>query len=92
MTFSLKLAWPRYLACARALLAGAGLIAFYRYVPAAPPALLGGLGVFLAYALFLAIRGSGQSGMLGLLALFVDAVYFLVLASFGVFPEISLIS
>ncbi len=92
MTFSLKLAWPRYLACARALLAGAGLIAFYRYVPAAPPALLGGLGVFLAYALFLAIRGSGQSGMLGLLALFVDAVYFLVLASFGVEGLLWLIS
>jgi signal transduction histidine kinase len=77
-----KLGWPRYISGARALLAAAGLLAFYRYVPDSPAFLLALTGVFLVYAATLAARRP-RSGMLGLLALFVDAVYFLVLAGFG---------
>ena len=41
------------------------------------------LGVYLAYSLLVALRGRGQTGMLGLLVIFGDTVYFLVMASYG---------
>ncbi len=41
------------------------------------------MALFLVMAVLLAVRSKGMSGMLGLLALFGDTVYFLVLASFG---------
>jgi signal transduction histidine kinase len=75
--------WPRRLSGARALLAAAGLWAFYRYAPGSPAFLLAVAGAFLVYAAALAVRGPARNGVLGLLALFVDAVYFLVLAGFG---------
>jgi signal transduction histidine kinase len=75
--------WPRFVSVARALLAGAGLCAFYGYAPGSPAFLLALTGAFLVYAAALAARSPARSGMLGLLALFVDAVYFLVLAGFG---------
>jgi len=81
--FPSQFGWPRRLSGARALLAAAGLWAFYRYVPGSPAFLLGLTGAFLVYAAALAVRGPARNGVLGLLALFVDAVYFLVLAGFG---------
>ena len=92
MLFPPRFAWQRYLACARVLLAVAGMIAFYRYMAVGSPFLLGALALFLAYSLRLLIRGPSRSGMLGLLALFVDAVYFLVLASYCVDGLLWLIS
>ena len=83
MIFPSQFGWPRRLSGARALLAAAGLWAFYRYVPGSPAFLLGLTGAFLVYAAALAVRGPARNGVLGLLALFVDAVYFLVLAGFG---------
>jgi signal transduction histidine kinase len=77
-----KLGWPRYIAGARALLAAAGLVGFYRYAPDSPVFLFVLTGVFLVYAAALVARRP-RSGMFGLLALFADAVYFLVLAGFG---------
>jgi signal transduction histidine kinase len=81
--FPPKLGWPRFISGARALLAAAGLFAFYRYVPGSPAFLFALTGAFLVYAVTLAVRGPARSGMLGLLALFADAVYFMVLAGFG---------
>jgi len=82
--FPPKFAWERYIVSARVLFAVAGLIAFYRRAPERGGAVLFTvLGAFLLCALALAIRGSRQSGMLGLLALVVDTIYFMVLASYG---------
>ena len=84
MLFPPKFAWERYIVSARVLFAVAGLIAFYRRAPERGGAVLFTvLGAFLLCALALAIRGSRQSGMLGLLALVVDTIYFMVLASYG---------
>ncbi len=41
------------------------------------------LGLFLVYSVFAAVRGKAQTGLLGLLALFADTVYFLIVASYG---------
>ena len=82
MLFPPKFAWERYIVSARVLFAVAGLIAFYRLSPA-KPILFVVLGAFLLCSLALAIRGSRQGGMLGLLALVVDTIYFMVLASYG---------
>lgn len=83
MNFPPKPGWPRFLCGARALLAAAGLLAFYRYAPDSPVFLFAVVGVFLACSVALLARAPARNGMLGLLALFVDAVYFLVLAGFG---------
>ncbi len=40
-------------------------------------------GLYLAYSLVVAIRGKIHAGMLGLLAIFGDTVFFLIMASFG---------
>ena len=85
MLFPPKFAWARSIASARALFAVAGLIAFYRLEPQGGAVLFTVLGLFLVCALALAVRGSLRSGMLGLLALVVDTIYFMVLASYG--PE-----
>jgi signal transduction histidine kinase len=57
-------------------------IAFF--LPAqASPLLYALLGVFLAYSLAVAIRTRWQTGTFGLLALFADTIFFLIVASFG---------
>jgi len=82
--FPPKFAWERYIVSARVLFAVVGLIAFYHRPPATGAAVLFAvLSAFLLCALALAIRGSRQGGMLGLLALVVDTIYFMVLASYG---------
>ena len=87
MLFTANFAWPRYLAWARVVLAGLALVFSYVFH------LYGGnavfyvlMGVYLAYGLFVGLRGRSHTGMLGLLALFGDTVYFLIVASSGSEP------
>jgi signal transduction histidine kinase len=80
--FPPKFAWPRYLPWARVLLASVALAIGYLYLqPASAPLLYGLMLVYLAYAIVVAARGRGHAGILWLLALFGDTVYFLILAS-----------
>lgn len=78
-----EFSWPKFICWARAGLAAAALGLAYWWPPHAPPLLYAVLGVFSAYAAALAIRSRWQSGTLGLLALFGDTVFFLILAGFG---------
>ncbi len=78
-----QLPWRRIVPWARALLAAAALGFIFLYIPDSPWVVRGLMALFLALAVVLAARGKGLSGMLGLLVLFGDTVYFLVLASFG---------
>ena len=82
MLFTVNFAWPRYLAWARVVLAGIALVFTYLFF-AGNTALVfyGVMGLYLAYGVVVALRGRAQSGMLGLLALFGDTVYFLIVAS-----------
>jgi signal transduction histidine kinase len=41
------------------------------------------LGVYLLYSVIVALRARSHTGMLGLLAIFGDTVYFLIMASYG---------
>jgi hypothetical protein len=80
--FTANFAWPRYLAWARVLLAGVALVFTYLYYTGgAAPLFYSLMGLYLAYGVIVALRGRGASGMLGLLALFGDTVYFLIIAS-----------
>jgi signal transduction histidine kinase len=83
--FPLKFDWPRQIAWVRVLLAAATLSISYFYPLHAAPLLLfyGLLVLYLVLSTILAGRGTRPGGLLGLLALFGDAVYFLVLVSFG---------
>jgi signal transduction histidine kinase len=80
--FPPKFTWPRYLPWARVLLAAVALATGYRYLQPASALLLYGLMVvYLSYAIFVAAKQSAHAGILGLLALFGDTVYFLIMAS-----------
>lgn len=86
MPFPPKFAWPRYLSSARILLATSALAVSYLWRPPVTNArdlfyVL--LALYVAYATAIAVRGRSNTGMLGLLALFGDTVYFLILASYG---------
>ena len=84
MLFSTQLAWPRHVGWVRVLLATVAPVTAYLQLPAGTaPAFYGMMALYLAYALVVALRGSTHTGMLGLLALFGDTVFFLILASFG---------
>jgi signal transduction histidine kinase len=74
--------WTRYLAWARVLLAAAAVAVAGVYSPRISPtsALL---GLFLMVSILVGIRGRGQRGLLGMLALFADTVYFLIVVYFG---------
>jgi signal transduction histidine kinase len=74
--------WTRYLSWARVLLAAAAVAIASLYSPGIWPA-VSLLGLFLVASILVGIRGRGQSGLLGMLALFADAVYFLILVYFG---------
>jgi len=75
--------WPRSISWARALLAAAALGLSYLYLPDASVLIRAVLVLFLIYSIVLAVRGKGMIGLLGLLALFGDTVYFLVMATYG---------
>ena len=85
MPFSLKFDWPRQVAWVRVPLAAAALGTGYFWPPGAAPFLFfdGLLVLYVALSLVVAIRGIRAGGLLGLPALFGDAVYFLVLVSFS---------
>ena len=83
MIFPPKISWPRFLPWARVALASVALATGYLYPPpsASVPLLYGLMGAYLVYAIVVAARGTGHAGILGLLALFGDTVYFLIMAS-----------
>jgi signal transduction histidine kinase len=83
--FPLKFDWPRQIAWVRVLLAAATLGICYFYPLHAAPALFfyGLLVLYLVVSLIVVVRGTRPGGLLGLLALFCDAVFFLALVSFG---------
>ena len=83
MFFPLKFDSTGYLAWARVLLSAAALVVSHFYLPEAALPFLGLLGLYFVYAAVVAFRPRVQSGMLGLLALFGDTVYFLVVAGYG---------
>jgi signal transduction histidine kinase len=90
--FPPKFAWPRFLSAARALLAAGALAAVYRHATNPPAFLLVLQAAFVLYAVALAVRGVSLKGMLGLLALFTDLVYFLALSGYAAAPLLWLIS
>lgn len=71
------------LAWCRVALAATAIALSYFLVPTASVLYVGLLGVFLVYSVLQALRRSPHSGLLGLLALFADAIYFLVIAVRG---------
>ena len=84
MLFSPKTAWPRYVAWVRVLLATAAPVATYLFLPGGvAPIFYGVMALYLAYAVVGALRGRSYTGMLGLLALFGDTVFFLIMGSYG---------
>lgn len=83
MLFPLKYGWTHYVPWMRVALAAAALAIGFIYPPAAALQFYLLLGLYLGYGVAVAIRGKTQTGMLGLLALFGDTVYFLIVASWG---------
>lgn len=79
----MKFGRAEYLAWARAALSGAALVIARFYVAEAALPFVIVLALYFAYSLVLAVRPRGQSGMLGLLALFADTVYFLIASGYG---------
>ena len=73
----------RYLPWARVLFATAALASGLMLTPRGPPWALAAAGAFLALGLFTALRAKEQGGLFGLLVLFADLAFFLVLVSSG---------
>ena len=80
--FSEEFQWPRYLSRARVLLAAVALILASVDTERKLP-FVALLGVFLVASILAELRAKPRTGMLGLLALFADTVYFLIVAYFG---------
>ena len=84
MLFSPQLGWPRYVAWVRVVLATVAPAAAYLLLPSGvAPMFYGVMALYLAYTVVVALRGKSHTGMLGLLALFGDTVFFLIVASYG---------
>jgi len=75
--------WAKAIAWARVALAITTLVLSYMLTPDAPMLIRAVLVVYLGYAVAIGVRGKGTIGLLGLLALFADTVYFLIAASSG---------
>lgn len=75
--------WPRALAWCRAGLAASAIALNHFLLPAPSPLYETLLAIFLVYALLLALRPRPHSGLLGLLTLFADTIYFMVIAVRG---------
>ena len=83
MLFQPNSVWLRYIVWARVALA-ATVLAFCYFSPLNTPSIFRlVIAVFLAYAIVVALRLKALSGRIGLLALFADTIFFLILASFG---------
>ena len=83
MLFTRNFVWFRYVSWARVALAASALVFSFLYPPRQPATFHILIAVFLSYTLVVALRVKGLSGMMGLLAIFVDTIFFLILASFG---------
>jgi signal transduction histidine kinase len=82
--FSQKFSWSRAVASTRVALAAIALGVSFLFRASGDLALIHGIfTVYLAYALIVALRGKVHAGMLGLLAIFGDTVFFLIMASYG---------
>jgi len=80
--FSLEFPWKRHLSWVRVLLTA--IVAIMAGVAAQGlTPLVALLALYLVASLVGAIRGAGQRGLLGMLALFADTVYFLIVVYFG---------
>jgi signal transduction histidine kinase len=75
--------WPRIITWARVVLAALVLAALYSLPEETAPRLHVVGWIFLGCAVALALRNRWQAGAWGLLALFGDTVYFLLVAGFG---------
>jgi signal transduction histidine kinase len=74
--------WPKAIAWTRVALAAAAIALNYIYLPGSLFYQIL-LAIFLIYSLLTAVRASQPAGVLAMLALFADAVYFLVIAVHG---------
>ena len=84
MLFLPQLAWPRHIGWVRVLLAAISPAVAYLFLPGGvAPMFYGVMGLYFVYALVVALRGRSYTGMLGLLALFGDTVFFLIMANYG---------
>ena len=84
MLFLSQLAWPRQIGWVRVLLAAISPAVAYLFMPGGvAPMFYGVMGLYLIYALVVALRGRNYTGMMGLLALFGDTVFFLIMANYG---------
>ena len=83
MSFQPNPVWLGYIAWARVALAAAALGLSYLYKLHTSSVFYILIGVYLAYTMLVAVRLKRMSGTIGLLALFGDTIFFLVLASFG---------
>jgi signal transduction histidine kinase len=84
LSLSAKFGWPRYIGWARVLLAAIAPVVARLLLPyGVSPIFYGVMALYAAYAVVVALRDKGQTGTLGLLALFADTVFFLIMASYG---------
>ena len=82
MNLNSDLPWKRYLSWARVLLAAVAAVQA-AVVAQRLSAAVALLSLFLAASLVEAVRGGAHRGLLGLLALFADTVYFLIVVYYG---------
>jgi len=78
-----NISWSLLLSWGRVVLAAAALILNYALVPDATAVSYGLMGLYLVYALVVALRAHPHRGLLGLLAMFGDTVYLLVVSTYG---------
>jgi signal transduction histidine kinase len=84
LPISAQFAWRRYIGWARVLLAALAPVAARLFLEnGVSPLFYGAMALYMAYAVVVALRGKSHTGMLGLLALFGDTVFFLIMASYG---------
>jgi signal transduction histidine kinase len=82
VTASSDFAWKRHLSWVRVLLTAVAAVIAGLTAQALTPA-VALLALYLIASVVGAVRGAGQRGLLGMLALFADTVYFLVVLYFG---------
>ena len=78
------MAWKRYLPWARVLLGAVALASGATLSPRGTPWAMAASGVFLVFGLLVPLSRRKQDRAFGLLVLFLDVVFFLVLASSGI--------
>jgi len=83
MDFRVKFAWPRYLPWVRVALAAIAFVLIYLYLRPASLLYFGPMSAYLAYGVVIALKHRGPSGVLGLLVLFGDTIFFMILATYG---------